>query len=136
MGAKLRSAISEAKEAGVDKGEVAEAELRLSQLNDEQEVGNRVSPALSELLHKAKPEWRAKVLDAAVDKLVDVGVVNIQGLTAALSYDGPAESSLNELLRNKGHKAFAEETIRSLQEVLTILHPDKFVDERPAQIFR
>jgi len=114
--AKLRNAISEAKEAGVDEKEITEAALQLSIC--EREVQDSLAEALRELLREAKPAWGAKDLDAAVDKLKVVGIVSIQSLAAALNIDAPFQSSLNVLLKNGGQRAFTEETVIAVRGVL------------------
>merc|ERR1740121_2928430 len=111
--AKLRNAISEAEEAGVDEKEIAKATLQLSICEREVQA-----EALRGLLREAKPAWGAKDLDAAVDKLKVVGVVSIQSLAAAVNVDAPFQSSLNVLLKNGGQRTFTEETVMTLRSVL------------------
>jgi len=118
--AKLRNAISEAEEAGVDGDEIAKAVQQLSVFSKQLEIHG--SDVVRELLREAKPTWSENALDAAVDKLNDVGINSIQRLAAALSVDAPFESSLNWLLKNGGQKTFTEETVMSVRNVLNSKH--------------
>jgi len=112
---KLRKAIKEAKQAGVDAEEIAKAQSEVSRLQD-------TPTGLSDLLHVAKPGWDARVFSAALQKLACVGIVKISQLESALDTDS-ADSSLNGLLRNAGQKTFTEDTLLSLRVALGTASP-------------
>jgi len=112
---KLRKAIAEAEEAGVDAEEIAKAQCEVSRLES-------VESGLGDLLHVAKPAWDAKATSTALQKLACVGIVNIRQLESALDTDS-ADNSLNGLLKNAGQKTFTEDTCKSLRLALGTASP-------------
>mmetsp|Transcript_34640 Transcript_34640/g.80882 ORF Transcript_34640/g.80882 Transcript_34640/m.80882 type:complete len:281 (-) Transcript_34640:33-875(-) len=67
--------------------------------------------ALSNELRIAKPSWSVKELQAAVDKLVAVGITSKEELTSALK-----KETVNSRMQSAGLKAFKSETLEALRQ--------------------
>jgi len=120
---KLRKAIAEARELGVDDEDISKAETELaSVLTKEQAKSEPASAVTSEgglsvVLRRAKPNWTTRDLDAALVKLAVIDVVTVEGLSSAIDADDPIHN-LNERLRRAGQRAFVEDTIKALRTAL------------------
>merc|ERR1712107_582755 len=71
---------------------------------------------LSAFLHKAKPQWMSKDLDAAMKKLNKVSIFTIEALAEALLHVD--DNFLNERLKSQDQRAFSDDTLRAFRLTL------------------
>uniref|UniRef100_A0A7S2VR60 Uncharacterized protein n=1 Tax=Zooxanthella nutricula TaxID=1333877 RepID=A0A7S2VR60_9DINO len=74
--------------------------------------------AFRRFLAAAKPQWQLKELEAATSKLATLGVCIVEDMTTAL--DEAAPRHLNDRLRDKGLRAFSDETLAAFEAALNI----------------
>jgi hypothetical protein len=116
---KLKTAISEAEQYGVDAKEIEKAKVVLTEVRlgaKNKELEKVLDKALHEFLEAARPAWTTPDLQAVKVKLARINIFTMEQLCHALNASG--EEHLTQQLRTAGLKTFSSETLLALEEEL------------------